>query len=170
MTSLRRRKSLAKNPGWWLRLWLLRDHWLWLRLRLDFHRWLGLGRRLGRSELTGRRSASPFVAPPRCLQQHLAGGVAASHSTVFSGSTWVMRISPSSPRWRAREAGSLSSAHSSGGDLTKVRCTSDEIIGRPFRARRADSFSVANTHKTRRSRGAAPSATAAAVPAGRALR
>ncbi len=33
-----------------------------------------------------------------------------------------------SPRWRASASGSLSSAHSSGGDLTSVRCTSEEII------------------------------------------
>ena len=48
--------------------------------------------------------------------------------------TRVMRISPSSPRWRARASGSLSSAQSSGGDFTSVRCTSEEIIGSSFRS------------------------------------
>src|SRR5882762_3684003 len=41
-------------------------------------------------------------------------------------------MSPRSPRWRASRAGSLSSAHSSGGDLTSVRCTSEEIIAHHF--------------------------------------
>src|SRR4051794_21993464 len=45
----------------------------------------------------------------------------ASHSTRDSGSTFVIRISPNSPRWRARDSSSESSAHSSGGDFTRVR-------------------------------------------------
>ena len=44
-----------------------------------------------------------------------------SQATVVSGSSRVMVISPTSPRWRAREAASLTSAHSSGGDFTSRR-------------------------------------------------
>jgi hypothetical protein len=48
-----------------------------------------------------------------------------SQTTIVSGSTRVMRISPNSPRWRASASASLSSVHSSGGDLTSRRfaCT-----------------------------------------------
>jgi hypothetical protein len=69
-----------------------------------------------------------LVPQPEGLMTTLPLVSPACHSTRCSGSTRVMRISPNSPRWRARAAGSLISAHSSGGDLTSVRCTSEEII------------------------------------------
>ena len=47
-----------------------------------------------------------------------------SHSTTDSGSVRVMRISPNSPRWRVKAATSDSSAHNSGGLLTRVRVAS----------------------------------------------
>ena len=46
-------KEPGEEPRMWLRLWLLRNHWLWLRFWLGFDRGLGLGRRLGRWELAG---------------------------------------------------------------------------------------------------------------------
>ena len=56
----------------------------------------------------------------------------ASHSTRDSGSTCVIRISPNSPRWRASEPSSDSSAHSSGGDLTRVREAWSDVMGDRF--------------------------------------
>ena len=44
-----------------------------------------------------------------------------SQATVVSGSNRVIVISPTSPRWRASDAASLTSAHSSGGDFTSRR-------------------------------------------------
>ena len=62
-----------------------------------------------------------LVPHPEGLMATLPLAPVVSHSTLCSGSTRVIRISPSSPRWRARAVGSLSSAQSSGGDLTSVR-------------------------------------------------
>ena len=49
------------------------------------------------------------------------------------GPPCVIRISPNSPRWRASEPSSDSSAHSSGGDLTRVREAWSERHGGSFR-------------------------------------
>ena len=45
-----------------------------------------------------------------------------------------MRISPNSPRWRASAPASETSAHSSGGDLTRVRLASSAGIGDELRS------------------------------------
>ena len=64
-----------------------------------------------------------FVPQPEGVSSTRPVARSPSQTTVVSGSTRVILISPlSSPRWRPNVAGSLSSAHSSGGDLTSVRC------------------------------------------------
>src|SRR3954467_12062541 len=55
-----------------------------------------------------------------------------SQATVCSGSTRVILISPSSPRCRASASTSLSSPHSSGGDLTRVRLAVRSLIAVEF--------------------------------------
>ena len=55
-----------------------------------------------------------------------------SQATVCSGSSRLILISPISPRWRARLSTSLTSFHSSGGDLTRVRFTLRSVIATPF--------------------------------------
>jgi hypothetical protein len=47
-----------------------------------------------------------------------------SQATVDSGSTRVIVISPNAARWRVSASTSDTSAHSSGGDFTRVRWTS----------------------------------------------
>ena len=56
-----------------------------------------------------------------------------SQATVVSGSRRVMRISPNSPKWRARASTSETSAHSSGGLLTRVLCARGSCIASVFR-------------------------------------
>ena len=80
-----------------------------------------------------------FVPQPDCLSWTTPLTSPASHSTLVSGSVLVMRISPKSPRWRASASGLLSSVHSSGGDLTRVRCTSVETLIAPRFERRRES-------------------------------
>src|SRR5207302_7034023 len=65
-----------------------------------------------------------------------------SQATAVSGSSLVIRISPNDPaRWRARDSATLHSAHSSGGDLTKVRLASCSfVMGVWVRAPRGESF------------------------------
>src|SRR5205085_1349900 len=59
-----------------------------------------------------------------------------SQATIVSGSTRVIEISPNSPRRRARDSGSLTSAQSSGWDLTSRRLTCTGI-GSSFACRYA---------------------------------
>ena len=63
-----------------------------------------------------------------------------SQATAVSGSVLVIRISPNSPRWRASDSGSLSSAHSSGGDFTRVRFAWTSDIDHPIRPCPRDPF------------------------------
>src|SRR3954470_24292562 len=60
-----------------------------------------------------------------------------SQATVCSGSTRGILISPSSPRCRASASTSLSSPHSSGGDLTRVRLAVRSLIAVEFERRGA---------------------------------
>jgi hypothetical protein len=87
--------------------------------------------------VTDRVTLVPHADGLICTRPVTSG---ASHSTVVSGTVLTILISPNSPRWLASEAGSLSSAQSSGGDLTRVRCTSEETLIAPqFRVRLQDS-------------------------------
>ncbi len=70
-----------------------------------------------------------FVPQPEGSSSTVPRARSPSQTTVVSASSRVMRISPNSPRWRARVLTSLISAHSSGGDFTRVRCARGSGIG-----------------------------------------
>ena len=143
-------EEASKEPRTWLGL----DD---LRLRLGFDDDLD---RLGSGSDTGSTIARLAESVTRVPQPEglistlplvcAPSAASASQSTARSGSVRTMRISPSSPRWRASVAGSLSSAHSSGGDLTRVRCTSEEtLIAHVVRAGSRDSCSIGFTNVAR---------------------
>ena len=71
-----------------------------------------------------------------------------SQATVVSGVTRVMRISPNCARWRPSESSLLSSAHSSGGDLTRRR-EAVECVMAGVRAPCADSCRWPRTSRER---------------------
>ena len=98
--------------------------------RLDLLVPLGLApaRRLGLDDLMHRLRNDDRVAVRVTCVPHPDGSsrtvplaCSPSQATVVSGSSLVILISPNSPRWRASDCATLHSAHSSGGDLTRVR-------------------------------------------------
>ena len=118
---------------------LVAGRWLGLGLRLGLRLGLGLG--LGLRLRLGLRLGRPatstvnvtWVPQPEDSSSTLPFARSPSQTTLVSGSSRVMRISPNSPRWRARAAASLSSVHSSGGDFTSRRCACTWGIGGTIR-------------------------------------
>ena len=70
-----------------------------------------------------------LVPQPEAESSTVPRAISPSHVTVVSGTSRVIRISPKAPRCRANASTSLISAHSSGGDLTRVRCACCWLIG-----------------------------------------
>ncbi len=111
------------------------------RLVLELEGGLGLGGRFrssGSGSTTGSAASVAlasgaavsvtFVPHPEGSSATVPRAMSPSQATAVSGSSRVMRISPNSPRWRARAWGSLISAHNSGGDFTRVRCARDSTM------------------------------------------
>ena len=108
---------------------------------------LGLrrGRRLRRSRGGSdaiRAVSVTFVPQPEGSSSTVPRARSPSQATVVSGSRRVMRISPNAPRCPARAPTSLTSAHSSGGLLTRVLCARGSSIAAELRPRPAHSSRV----------------------------
>ena len=100
----------------------------WHRLRLG-----RLPRAARRAGPSGRAVRITFVPHPEGSSRTVPLASSPSQATAVSGSSLVIRISPKEPfRWRASASALLHSAHSSGGDLTRVRLASCSVMPRGF--------------------------------------